>query len=241
MTSDIKRVNTREINFDMGMNPYAAGSCIVNFGNTKVHVTASVDSSIPPWLKGKGSGWVTAEYSMLPGSTHDRVKRDRKSVPGRSQEIQRLIGRSLRAAVDMKLLGERQIIVDCDVLVADGGTRCASITGGYVALKMAIDKLIKNGELNKSPLINQVAALSVGINKSEEVIADLNYEEDSSCHTDLNIVFTKNLNLIEIQGTAEGKPFSMDQLNSMLSCSQEAIKQVLKAQDDALYNHRIQG
>lgn len=241
MTSDIKRVNTREIKFDMGMNPYAAGSCIVNFGNTKVHVTASVDSSIPPWLKGKGSGWVTAEYSMLPGSTHDRVKRDRKSVPGRSQEIQRLIGRSLRAAVDMKLLGERQIIVDCDVLVADGGTRCASITGGYVALKMAIDKLIKNGELTKSPLINQIAALSVGINKSEEVIADLNYDEDSSCHTDLNIVFTKNLNLIEIQGTAEGKPFSMDQLNSMLSCSQEAIKKVLKAQDDALYNHRIQG
>ncbi len=230
----IKRVDTRTIKFTTGINPYAAGSVIAEFGNTKIHITAVVDESLPPWLKGKGEGWVTAEYAMLPSATHDRNQRERKGISGRSQEIQRLIGRSLRAIVDVKKLGERQILIDCDVLVADGGTRTASISGAYLALKMAVDKLMKEGKIKENPLSEACAALSVGINKDGEIIADLNYEEDSSCETDMNIVMTESGRFIEIQGTAEGEPFPEEHLQALITCAKKAMKNVFDAQKKAL-------
>lgn len=230
----IKRNEPREIKFTTGVNPYAEGSVIAEFGNTKVHITANVEENVPPWMKGKGVGWVTAEYSMLPGSTHERVRRETKGVSGRTQEIQRLIGRSLRAVVDFKKLGERQILIDCDVLVADGGTRTTSISGAYVALEMAIQKLLKKGLLLENPLKEKLGALSVGINKNNEVIADLNYEEDSSCEADVNVVMTESGKFVEIQGTAEGEPFSREHLNALLECAETAMKTVFKKQAEAL-------
>lgn len=230
----IKRLTPREVNFEKGINPYALGSVIASFGNTKVHVTATVEEGVPRFLKGKGEGWVTAEYSMLPGSTHSRIRRERSKVGGRTQEIQRLIGRSLRAIVDMKKLGERQIIIDCDVLVADGGTRTTSISGAYVALKMAVDKLIASGDITESPLTDQLGAISIGIDKENNVIADLNYEEDSTCNTDMNVVMTASGKFIEIQGTAEGNPFSREELNAMLECAESALEVVFEKQNKAL-------
>ena len=230
----IERENPRSISFTKNISPYAAGSVIAEFGNTKVHITATVESSVPPWMKGSGTGWVTAEYSMIPASTHTRVRRERSKVSGRTQEIQRLIGRSLRAIVDLNKLGERSIVVDCDVLVADGGTRTTSISGAYVALKLAIDSLIKNGELSESPIVEPLAALSVGINENGKIIADLNYEEDSSCETDMNIVMTESGKFIEIQGTAEGSPFSREQLDALIDCANIALRPVFKAQSDSL-------
>src|SRR5690606_30064331 len=174
----IKRDTPRPIKFTPGINPYAAGSVIAEFGNTKVHITASVQESVPPFLKGKGQGWVTAEYAMLPSATHTRSDRERKGASGRTQEIQRLSGRSLRSIVDLKHSGERSILIDCDVIVADGGTRTTSISGAYIALEMAVKKLMKEGLLKETPIKEALAAISIGINKQNEVIADLNYVED---------------------------------------------------------------
>ena len=226
----IKRSVPREIKFELSNNPYAEGSVIASFGNTKVHITATIEENVPPWMRGTNKGWVTAEYSMLPRSTHDRIRRERKGAKGRTQEIERLIGRSLRAVVDMEKLGERQIILDCDVLVADGGTRTTSISGAYVALEMAIKKLMKEGSLKESPIKEKLGALSVGIDKEGMIIADLNYEEDSSCEADVNVVMTESGKFVEVQGTAEGEPFSREQLDALLECSKTALKNVFEAQ-----------
>jgi len=230
----IKRDTPREIKITTNINPYAHGSVIAEFGNTKVHITASVDESVPRWMKGTGEGWITAEYSMLPGSTHDRIRRETKGPKGRTQEIQRLIGRSLRAVVDFKKLGERQIVLDCDVLVADGGTRTTSISGAYVALELAVKKLIAEGKLSESPLKERLGALSVGLDKDGMAIADLNYEEDSTCEADVNIVMTESGKFVEVQGTAEGDPFSREQLNAILDCAKTALVPVFKAQKEAI-------
>jgi ribonuclease PH len=230
MSSLIKREVPRTIKFTPNINPYAHGSVMAEFGNTKVHITASVQESVPPFLKGKGQGWLTAEYAMLPSSTHTRSDRERKGPSGRTQEIQRLIGRALRCIVDMQKLGERTIMIDCDVIVADGGTRTTSISGAYIALEMAVKKLMKEGLLKQSPIKESLAAISIGINKQNEVIADLNYEEDSSCSTDMNIVMTGSGKFVEVQGTAEGDPFSMEHLQALLGCAETALKVVMKEQ-----------
>lgn len=230
----IKRDTPRPIKFTPGINPYAYGSVMAEFGNTKVHITASVQESVPPFLKGKGQGWLTAEYAMLPSATHTRSDRERKGASGRTQEIQRLIGRSLRSVVDMSKLGERTIMLDCDVIVADGGTRTTSISGAYVALEMAVRRLIKEGKLANNPIKEGLCAISIGINSNNEIIADLNYEEDSTCGTDMNIVMTTSGKFVEVQGTAEKEPFSMDQLTSLLACAQTALKVVIKEQQAVL-------
>lgn len=232
--SSIKRDTPRPIKFTPGINPYAHGSVMAEFGNTKVHITASVQESVPPFLKGKGQGWVTAEYSMLPSSTHTRSDRERKGPSGRTQEIQRLIGRALRSVVDLKKLGERSILIDCDVIVADGGTRTTSISGAYIALEMAVKKLMRDGLLKETPIKDGLAAISIGLTKENEVIADLNYEEDSSCGTDMNIVMTSSGKFVEVQGTAEGEPFSMEHLQALLGCAQTALKVVIKEQNAVL-------
>lgn len=221
----------REIKFTRNYTCHAEGSVLVEFGNTKVICTASIEESVPPFLKGKGEGWVTAEYSMLPRATHTRNKRD--STQGkpnaRAQEIQRLIGRSLRGIVDLKALGERQILIDCDVIQADGGTRTASITGAYVALRDAIDSLIVSGKLTESPLIDAVAAISVGVYQGSALL-DLDYLEDSNCDTDMNVVMTASGKLIEIQGTAENGVFDRLALNQMLDLAELGIKQLIQFQ-----------
>ena len=230
----IERSTPREIKYTINPNPYAKGSVIAECGNTKVYVTAVVEESVPPFLKGKGEGWITAEYSMLPSSTHTRIKRERAGASGRTQEIQRLIGRSLRSIIDTKKLGERTIQIDCDVIVADGGTRTTSISGAYVALKLAIKKLMDEGLLKESPITDQLGAISVGINKDGKIIGDLNYEEDSSCETDMNVVMTASGKFVEIQGTAEGEPFSDEQLVSLLSCAKSCLKIVFEKQNKVL-------
>ena len=230
----IERESPRKIKFTPNINPYAFGSTLVEFGNTKVQVTATVEESVPNFMKGQEKGWVTAEYSMLPSSTHTRSRRERTKVSGRTQEIQRLIGRSLRAIVDLEALGERTITVDCDVLVADGGTRTASISGAYVALELACRRLAEKGNLKSNPIKQPLGALSIGINSKGKVIADLNYEEDSQCETDMNIVMTREGEFIEIQGTAEGVPFSRKQLDALLDCAESALKEVFLEQDKAL-------
>lgn len=224
----------REIKFTRNYTCHAEGSVLVEFGNTKVICTASVEESVPPFLKGKSEGWVTAEYSMLPRATHTRNKRD--STQGkpnaRAQEIQRLIGRSLRGIVDLKALGERQILIDCDVIQADGGTRTASITGAYVALRDAVNGLIASGKLTESPLIEAVAAISVGIYQGTAVL-DLDYVEDSNCDTDMNVVMTASGKLVEIQGTAENGAFDRIELNQMLDLAELGIKQLIQFQQQA--------
>ncbi len=230
----IKRNNPRPIKFTPAINPYAHGSVLAEFGSTKVHITASVQESVPPFLKGKGQGWLTAEYAMLPSSTHTRSERERKGPSGRTQEIQRLIGRALRSIVDLKKLGERTIVIDCDVIVADGGTRTTSISGAYVALELAVKKLMKDGLLKENPIREGLAAISIGISKEGEIIADLNYEEDSSCGTDMNIAMTSGRKFVEVQGTAEGAPFSFDELQSLLKCAQFALEIVMKEQRSTL-------
>jgi ribonuclease PH len=232
----IKRDTPRPIKFTVGINPYAHGSVLAEFGNTKVHITATVQESVPPFLKGKGQGWVTAEYAMLPSSTHTRSDRDRKGASGRTQEIQRLIGRSLRSIIDLTKLGERSILVDCDVIVADGGTRTTSISGAYVALEMAIKKLMRDGALHHNPIKEGLAAISIGINKNNEIIADLNYEEDSSCSTDMNVVMTHTGKFVELQGTAEGEPFSQEELQSLIGCAKKSLELVMKEQMLVLEN-----
>lgn len=227
----------REIKFTCGYTKHAEGSVLVEFGDTRVICTASVETNVPRFLKGKGEGWITAEYGMLPRSTHDRMGREasRGKQGGRTQEIQRLIGRSLRAAVDMKALGENTITIDCDVLQADGGTRTASITGGFVALSLAVQKMLAKKQIKKNPLHGQVASVSVGIFKGVPVL-DLDYAEDSNAETDMNVVMNDASAFIEVQGTAEGHAFRKDELDAMLSLAEHGIKQLLEKQAQALEN-----
>lgn len=230
----IERSNPRIIKYTINPNPYAKGSVIVECGNTKVYVTVTVDEGVPPFLKGKGEGWLTAEYSMLPSATHSRNKRERNGPGGRTQEIQRLIGRSLRSIIDLKKIGERTVQIDCDVMVADGGTRTTSISGAYVALTLAMKKLMNEGAIKENPLNEQLAAISVGVTKAGKIIADLNYEEDSSCATDMNIVMTKSGKFVEVQGTAEGHPFSQEELTALLDCAKICLDTVFAKQTEAL-------
>lgn len=225
----------RSVSFVRQFTKHAAGSTLVTMGDTKVLCTASIDNRTPPWLKGTGSGWVTAEYGMLPGATHSRVRREaaQGKQSGRTQEIQRLIGRSLRAAIDLEALGERTITVDCDVLQADGGTRCASITGAYVSLCDAIDKLLKERKIKKNPIHGHIAAVSVGIYKGQPVL-DLDYAEDSTAETDMNVVMNEAGGFIEIQGTAEGHAFRENELQEMLNLAKHGISELVTAQRDAL-------
>ncbi len=214
---------------------HAEGSVLVECGHTRVLCNASVENGVPGHKKGSGEGWVTAEYGMLPRSTHSRSRREAASgkQSGRTQEIQRLIGRSLRAVVDLKKLGERQITLDCDVLQADGGTRCASITGAYVALSIALNKMVKAGTLAASPLNDSVAAVSVGIYQGVPVL-DLDYVEDSNCETDMNVVMTGNGGFVEVQGTAEGAPFSRAEMDALLALAAEGLNQLNAAQVAAI-------
>lgn len=225
----------REVKIVRGFTKHAEGSVLVSFGQTRVLCTASVEEKVPGFLRGKGQGWVTAEYGMLPRATHTRSDREaaRGKQSGRTQEIQRLIGRSLRAVIDMQKLGERTITLDCDVLQADGGTRTASITGAYVALCDAINGLLKAGLLQISPIRDSVAAVSVGVHQGQAVL-DLDYDEDSAADTDLNLVMTGSGGFIEIQGTAEGEPFSAEQLERLLALGRLGCERLCDAQKKAL-------
>ncbi len=225
----------REIKFTCDYTCHAEGSVLVEFGDTRVLCTASIENRVPRFLKGKGEGWVTAEYGMLPRSTHSRMGREasRGKQGGRTLEIQRLIGRSLRAAFDLEALGENTITLDCDVLQADGGTRTASITGGFVALSIAVEKMLKEGVIKKNPIHGQIASVSVGIYQGIPVL-DLDYPEDSSAETDMNVVMNEAGAFIEIQGTAEGHAFRQEELNSMLALAGSGIESLLKKQQDAL-------
>ncbi|MBN9531771.1 MAG: ribonuclease PH [Alphaproteobacteria bacterium] len=225
----------REISLEPGVSRYAEGSCLVKFGHTHVLVTASLQEQAPPFLKGSGKGWVTAEYGMLPRSTHDRMRREaaQGKQSGRTQEIQRLIGRSLRAVTDLAALGERQIAIDCDVLQADGGTRTASITGGFVALAQCAAFMKKTGMITKPLILDQVAAVSCGIWQGEAVL-DLDYDEDSHAGTDANFVITGKGGLVEIQGTAEGEPFSDEQFTELLRLARKGVGALVDLQKKAL-------
>lgn len=215
--------------------PHADGSCLIEFGNTKVICTASIDESLPPFLRGQDQGWVTAEYGMLPASTATRMRREAAAgkQSGRTQEIQRLIGRSLRAVVELDKLGERQILIDCDVIQADGGTRTASITGAFVALQLAVNKLLDSGMRIQNPIREAVAAVSVGIVGGIPLL-DLDYPEDSGCDSDVNIVMTASGKIIEIQGTAEGAPFSTEELSRLIALGQKGIAELIAHQQKAL-------
>lgn len=225
----------RPVRFTRNFTRHAEGSVLVEFGDTRVLCTATVETRVPPFLKGKGRGWVTAEYGMLPRSTHDRMAREaaRGKLGGRTMEIQRLIGRALRAVVDLDAMGERQIIVDCDVLQADGGTRTASISGGYVALRDAVRLCLKKGILKKDPVHGHLAAISVGIYKGVPVL-DLDYDEDSQAETDMNLVMNEAGGVIEIQGTAEGHAFRRDELDAMLSLGEKGIGEIIALQQEIL-------
>jgi ribonuclease PH len=207
------------------------GACLIEFGETRVVCTASIEESVPPFLKNSGRGWVTAEYAMLPGSCVTRIKRSLSS--GRSQEIQRLIGRSLRAVVDMEKLGERTVKIDCDVIQADGGTRTASITGGFIALALGLKKMMSKGVLTAMPLTDYVAAVSVGIFQ-DQIILDLDYSEDSNADMDMNVVMIGNGNFVEVQGTAEGKTFNIEQMNELLQLADRGIKDLICVQKDTV-------
>lgn len=230
-----KTFDLRPVELEPGFMPNAEGSCLVAMGDTKVICTASVQEGVPRWLKGQGMGWVTGEYSMLPRSTNERVDREvnKGRVGGRTQEIQRLIGRSLRAVTDLTLLGENSVMIDCDVLQADGGTRTASITGGYVALAQAIRWMLQEGRAKKNPLHTAVAAVSVGIIDGAACL-DLNYVEDSKAEVDMNVVMTATGHFVEVQGTAEGHIFDRTQLNEMIDLAESGIKQLLSYQEAAL-------
>lgn len=225
----------RPVKFTRHYTCHAEGSVLVEFGNTKVLCTATVEERVPPFLKGKGQGWVTAEYGMLPRSTNTRVQREaaRGKQSGRTMEIQRLIGRSLRAVVDMEALGERQITLDCDVIQADGGTRTASISGAYVALQDAVAALLKRGKIKKNPIHGYVSSVSVGIYKGVPVL-DLDYPEDSNAETDMNVVMNEAGQFIELQGTAEGHAFRRDELDALLRLAEKGIQEIIQAQNAAL-------
>jgi ribonuclease PH len=220
------RNTPRPFSFELGVNPYSYGSCFVKFGHTQVYVTVSLSEEVPPFLKGKNQGWLTAEYSMLPGSSNQRVPRERKGASGRTQEIQRLIGRSLRACLDFTKLGPRSLTVDCDVIVADGGTRTASINGGMVCLLQAVDRLMKEKVLLENPIHQWVAALSIGLDQERNILADLNYQEDSQCITDLNLVLTEQGGMVEVQATAEKGTYTAEELQQMLACGKMAMKDI---------------
>ena len=225
----------RAVSFERGVLRHAEGSCLVKFGETHVLVAATLEERLPPWLKGQGRGWVTAEYGMLPRATHTRSAREagRGRQEGRTLEIQRLIGRSLRAVVDLSALGERTITLDCEVIQADGGTRTASITGGFVALADAIRHLMTRRQIRKNPLHGQIASVSVGIYRGVPVL-DLDYAEDSEAETDMNVVMNEAGAFVELQGTAEGHAFRMEELQAMLDLARGGIEQLLGKQREAL-------
>lgn len=227
----------RDLKITRNFTKHAEGSVLIECGDTKVICTATLVSGVPRFLKGKGQGWITAEYGMLPRSTHNRVDREaaRGKQTGRTIEIQRLIGRSLRAAVDLKKLGERTLTIDCDVIQADGGTRTASITGGFVALADAVKKLVETKKIKENPIVSQIAAISVGVYKGEAVL-DLDYPEDSNAETDMNVIMNDKGGFIEIQGTAEGEAFSDEQMMAMLKVARKGINEILQAQRDALFD-----
>lgn len=224
---------TRPVKITPKFNRYAEGSALIEFGHTKVACSASVETSVPKWLQGQDQGWVTAEYGMLPRSTHERMRRDKTSTSGRSQEISRLIARSLRSCVDLSKLKDIQITVDCDVLQADGGTRTAAITGGYVALAQAIDYLMAKKIITENPIQNQVAAISVGI-LDDNPLLDLCYQEDSNAETDCNFVINNKGGLVEIQGTAEETSFTRDQFNQMLDFAIKGCNELHEIQKQSL-------
>ncbi len=217
----------RPVQIETGINMHAEGSCIFSIGNTRIHCTASVNEDVPRWLRDSGRGWVTAEYRMLPRATDTRFSRETRGVKGRTAEIQRLIGRALRASIDLEALGPRQITVDCDVLQADGGTRTASICGGMIALELACRWLISTGRLKKSPITSSVGAVSVGILGGQHLL-DLPYAEDASAEVDMNLVMNARGELIEVQGTAEGAPFSRADMTVLLDLGAAGIQQILK-------------
>jgi len=225
----------RRIAFTCNYTKHAEGSVLVEFGDTRVICTASVEERVPPFLKGKGSGWITAEYGMLPRATHERTGREaaRGKQGGRTMEIQRLIGRSLRAALNLEALGERTVTIDCDVIQADGGTRTASITGGYVALALAVQRLLKNRKIKTNPVHGQIASVSVGICQGVPVL-DLDYAEDCDAETDMNVVMNDAGAFVEIQGTAEGHAFRRDELDAMLRLAESGIADLLLHQQEAL-------
>jgi ribonuclease PH len=223
----------RPVNFSPNYTAYAEGSVLVETGQTWVLCNASIEDRVPPWLEGAGQGWVTGEYAMLPRATHQRTPRPRGSASGRSREIQRLIGRALRAAVNLEELGMRTVMVDCDVIQADGGTRTASITGGYVAVALALQKLIRAGKVPPSVLVSPVAAVSVGV-VDGQVMLDLCYEEDAAAEVDLNVVMTGGGKFVEVQGTAEGVPFDRRTLLAMLDLARQGIEALLAAQAEVL-------
>ncbi|MFA4967582.1 MAG: ribonuclease PH [Candidatus Margulisiibacteriota bacterium] len=223
----------RPIKITRGFTKHAEGSVLIEFGDTKVICTASVDESVPPHKRNSGEGWVTAEYSMLPRATNQRSSRETYKVRGRTHEIQRLIGRSLRAVVDLSLLGERSITLDADVIQADGGTRTAAITGCFVALYDAVQKLIKDKKISKSPIKEYLAAISVGMVEGHPVV-DLNYAEDSSADVDMNVVMTESGGLVEVQGTAEGKPFTREEMDKLIDKARDGIEKLIIEQKKAV-------
>ncbi len=230
----------RSISFEMGFAKHAEGSCLIKCGDTHVLCVASLEAKVPGWMRGQGSGWVTAEYGMLPRSTAQRMDREaaKGKQSGRTQEIQRLIGRALRAVIDLEKLGEVQIRIDCDVIQADGGTRTASITGAYLALKQAVDFGLKRGVILQDPMIDQVAAISCGVYEQEAVL-DLDYAEDSEAGTDANFVLTASGGIVEIQGTAEDKPFSEDEFMKLLSLAKKGTSELFDLQNQALNEKAI--
>ena len=225
----------RKIALEVDVSRYAEGSCMAKFGNTHVLCTASIENKLPPWLRNSGKGWITAEYGMLPRSTHSRRDREvTKGKPsGRTQEIQRLIGRSLRSTVDLAKLGEIQIKIDCDVIQADGGTRTASITGAWVALYQAIQTLLKSGKITENPILDQVSAISCGIWNNQEIL-DLDYEEDSDAETDGNFILTASNGIVELQTTAEKKPFNKEQFLNLLSLAELGTNKIFEIQRNVL-------
>ncbi len=235
MRTDRKTDALRPVDIDTGFNRHAEGSALITFGQTRVHCTASVDEHVPPFLRNSGKGWVTAEYGMLPRATHTRSGREaaRGKQGGRTVEIQRLIGRSLRAVVDLEKLGERQIVLDCDVLQADGGTRTAAITGSWVALRIAVNKLLADGLLDEDPIIGQVAAISCGLVDGKALL-DLEYTEDSRAQMDANFVMTPDGGIIEIQATAEDKPMHWDDVLALKSLAEKGIAELAELQLSAV-------
>ncbi|MBK7991379.1 MAG: ribonuclease PH [Comamonadaceae bacterium] len=227
----------RPVRFTRGYTIHAEGSVLIEFGDTRVLCTASVEERVPPHKRGSGEGWVTAEYGMLPRATHTRGDREaaRGKQSGRTQEIQRLIGRSLRAVFDLKKLGERTITLDCDVIQADGGTRTAAITGAFVAAQDAVNQLLASGKLSESPIIDHVAAISVGMVQGTPLL-DLEYTEDVSCDTDMNVVMTGAGNFVEVQGTAEGAAFSRKEMDALLALAEKGIRELVLLQGDSLSN-----
>lgn len=223
----------RNIEFITEFNPYAEGSCLVKYGNTHVICTATVEDKVPSWLKGQDKGWITAEYAMLPRSTQTRVPRESKKPSGRTQEIQRLIGRSLRAVVDLQKMKDFSVLIDCDVLQADGGTRVASISGGFIALYLALSRLVKEGKLPQNPIREFVAAVSCDIYNGEAIL-DVDYDEDSNSQVDMNFVMTESGKIVEIQGTAEGEPFDEKEFHQLMELGKKGIKQIIAKQKETL-------